>query len=153
MARTNARTAAAATVATVVATPAAPAARPVPANAHKYGANHKAIATKAVTYGLTPHGAATAAAACGKSGKPTVMALVAVATAAAMQRNNGQPVSGQAIVLAMRTLPAVVAAYGNTKAGKYAPAGTLPPHAWCSGYVAGAARNPACLLAAVTPAA
>jgi hypothetical protein len=129
------------------------ATRAVPANAYKYGANHKAIATKAVTYGLTALGAATATAACGKSGKPTVMALVAVATAAAMQRNNGQPVSGQAIVLAMRTLPAVVAAYGNTKAGKYAPAGTLPPHAWCSGYVAGAARNPACLLAAVTPAA
>lgn len=129
------------------------AARAVPANAGKYGANHKAIATKAVTYNLTAHGAATAAAACGKSGKPTVMALVAVAAAAAMQRNGGNAVTGQAIVLAMRTLPAVVQAYGNTKAGKYAPVGTLPPHAWCSGYVAGAARSAAGLLVAVTPPA
>lgn len=154
MARTN-RTAAAATVAVVAATPAAPATRPVPANAHKYGAGHRTVATKAVVYSLTPHGATTAAAMAGKSGKPTVMALVAAATAHAVQRNGGQPVTGQQIVAAMRALPAVVQAYGNTKAGKYAGGGALPCPAWCSGYIAGAARGTTTggpLLVAVTPA-
>jgi hypothetical protein len=132
----------AAATATVVA--ATPATRAVPANAHKYGAAHRTIATKAVQYVVTAHGAATAASMAGKSGKPTVMALVAVAAATAMQRNNGNPVTGQAIVLVMRTLPAIVQAYANTKAGKYAPAGSLPPHAWCSGYVAGAHRGSTC---------
>ena len=61
MARIATKAATVTAAATVVA--ATPAVRAVPANAHKYGANHKAIATKAVMYGLTAHGAATAAAA------------------------------------------------------------------------------------------
>ena len=132
------------------ATPATPATRKVPSNAHKYGAAHKQIATGNVHYALTAHGRATAAALAGKSGKPTVMALVAYCAAHCAAK--GVPVNGNNITLAMRCLPAVVAAYAATKAGKYAPRGTLPPHAWCSGYIAGAARNPANLLVQVTPA-
>jgi citrate lyase beta subunit len=117
------------------------------ANAHKYANAPRAVATKAVAYTLTAYGLATATTAAGKSGKPTVMALVAVAANVATARNGGQPATGQQIVAAMRANAFVVAAYANTKAGKYAPAGTLPCPAWCSGYVAGAARNG--LLAAV----
>ena len=122
-----------------------PATRAVPSNAYKYGAAHKAIAATG-TYTLTAAGRATAATnGAGKSGKVTVMGLVAVAASAVAAK--GLPLTGTNIVLAMRTLPAVVAAFGATKAQQYAPRGTLPTHAWCSGYVTGAARTPACLLA------
>jgi len=140
----------AAVVATLAATAAA-ATPHAPANAGKYGANHKAIATATVQYALTTHahGGVAVAANGGKgaSGKVTCMGLVAVAAAAVAAK--GLPVTGANIVTYMRAMPAVKAAWANTKAGA-GYANGVPTKAWCSGYVTGAARKPACLLAAVT---
>ena len=150
MARNNNRTATAAAANVAAATPTARQLAP----AHKYHAAPKAVAVAKVAYNLTALGAAAAAAGgAGKTGKVTVMGLVAVATAHAVKRNGGKPVSGLQIVAAMRALPAVATAYAATRAGKYAPAGSVPCAAWCSGYVSGAARAAHGLLAAVTPAA
>jgi hypothetical protein len=131
----------------VAATTAAPVAN-VPSNAGKYGANHKAVATRTVTYALTALGTATAAAnGAGKGGKVTCMGLVAVA--AARLAAKGVPLTGANLVAAMRALPAVKAAWANTRAAAQYANG-VPTKAWCSGYIAGAARSPASLLAVVT---
>lgn len=137
---------------TAIVTAAATVAVAAPYNG-KYHAAPKAVATKTVQYNVTAHGASVAAmGGAGKSGKVTVMGLVAVAAAHAAAKANGAPVSGAHIVAAMRALPAVAAAYAATRAGQaggYA-AGQLPCKAWCSGYVAGAARAQHGLLIAVT---
>jgi hypothetical protein len=144
-----------ANTAAATATVAAAATLPAPAAPYvgKYHAAPKAVATKTVAYTLTAVGVAVAAAnGAGKSGKVTVMGLVAVAAAHATAKANGKPVTGAHIVAAMRALPAVASAYGATRAGQaggYA-AGALPCKAWCSGYVAGAARAQHGLLAPVT---
>ena len=126
-------------MARTVTKPATPATRTI-ANAHKYHAAPRAVATGAVTYVLTAHGAATASNAAGKSGKPTAMAAVAVAAAHAIAKAGGQPVTGLAIVAAMRSHAPAVAMLRACRATKYV-AGGLPCPAWCSGYVAGAARG------------
>ena len=112
---------------------------------HKYKAPAK-VPCAAINYTLTNAGLAAAQTVAGKSGKPTVMALVAFAAAQA-GATASKPVSGLAIVQAMQSNQAIVAAYGNTKAGMYAPKGTVPCANWCSGYVTGAARAAAGLLA------
>jgi hypothetical protein len=75
------------------------------------------------------------------------MGLVAVAAAAVQAK--GLPVTGANIVTFMRAMPQVKALWGATKAGA-GYANGVPTKAWCSGYVTGAARKPACLLVAVT---
>lgn len=117
--------------------------------AHKYGATAANVPCATATYRLTGLGAASAATGLGKSGKPTVMALVALAAkqAGATQAKGAK---GLAIVAAMRGNAAVTEAWRATKAGKYAPKGALPCPAWCSGYVTGAARSQHGLLAKVS---
>lgn len=114
-------------------------AQPV-ANAHKYGTTAKAIPAgiAAAQYKLTAYGLAQAQAAMA-GGKVTVMGIVALAAMRA-GATQSQAVSGLQVVLAMRTAKQAVQAYGATKAGKYAPQGTLPCPAWCAGYVNGAAN-------------
>jgi len=114
--------------------------------AHKYGKAAATVPCAGNSYKLTALGADTNA---GKSGRVTVMALVAQAARAA-GATTAKPVTGLAIVLAMQTTPEIAAAYKATKAGKYAPKGALPCAAWCSGYVVGAARSAAGLLAKVS---
>lgn len=111
--------------------------------AHKYGKAAATVPCAPNKYKLTALGAGTTA---GKSGRPTVMALVAIAAKAA-GATTGKAVTGLAIVLQMQQNPDVLAAYKATKAGKYSPKGALPCAAWCSGYVVGAARAAAGLLA------
>ncbi len=117
----------------------------------KYGAAAATVPCAANAYRLTNLGNGVAANGAGKGGKPTVMGLVAVAAKAA-GATPAKAVSGLAIVQAMQTNKAVVAAYALTKAGMYAPKGALPCPAWCSGYVVGAARAAAGLLAKVANA-
>lgn len=124
--------------------------------AHKYGAQAANVPCAGNTYSVTALGRSVASAGGkGKSGKVTVMGLVALAAVTAAKGKG--TVSGLAIVQAMQTNPAIIAAWlnGQTKAGKYAPAnggngaGKLPCPHWCSGYVVGAARSAAGLLAKV----
>jgi len=142
--------------ATPVAAPARTIAQAAPTNATrahngnagKYAKAPRAVATASVAYTLTAHGAATAAAnGAGKGGKATAMGAVAVA--AAHLHAKGRPLTGVAIVAAMRALPACLAILRACKATVYV-AGGQPCPAWCSGYVAGAARSGHGLLAKVT---
>lgn len=131
--------------ATPAATPATPATRVAP-NAGKYHAAPRAVPVATVRYTITALGVATAnAKGAGKSGKVTVMGLVAVAASAVAAK--GMALTGANIVAAMRALPAVNTAFKQTRAATGYARGALPCPAWCSGYVAGAARSPASLLA------
>lgn len=114
--------------------------------AHKYRKEAANVPCAARTFRLTGIGAETATTGVGKSGKPTVMALVCVAAKAAGATQT-RGVTGLAIVMAMRDNAAL--RYEATKAGKYAPGTKLPCPAWCSGYVTGAARSAHGLLAAI----
>jgi hypothetical protein len=152
-----ARTAKTTVAATVAATPApvatmpaaAPLARAYNRVAAKYGAKARTVPGAQAAYTLTPLGAATARTGLGNNGTATVMALVAVATAKAVARNGGQPATTHSIVAAMLAVYSAGkgGAWAGLKVGKYAPGGLLPCHAWCAGYVRGAAGKAAGLLA------
>lgn len=77
-----------------------------------------------------------------KAGRHTIVALTVFAASKA-GATASKAVSGLDIVRVMQTLPEVLEAYGATRAGKYAPKGTVPCPAWCSDYVTGisAARH------------
>lgn len=117
------------------------AAKPAPANAHKYATAHGNVpaAIGGAMLTLTAAGMASAIAtqaALTSGGKVTVSGLVCYAAKLA-GATQSKPVSGTAICLAMRASKQVAAAYANTRAGKYAPKGSLPCLAWCAGYVRG----------------
>lgn len=148
MARTANKPATVATVAVAAATPTSAALRA--ANAHKYAnaKQGKALPCANVRYTLTALGAATAAAGgAGKSGKPTVMGIVAVA--AAYCQAKGKPLTGANIAAAMQVLPNCRAAIGSSKAVKYAANGQYC-NGWLSGYIVGAARSAHGLLVVAT---
>lgn len=113
----------------------------VPSNAHKYGQGFgnipASIAGAQLT--LTSAGMAMATAtqaALQSGGKVTVQGLTCYAAKLAGATQT-KAASGAAICLAMRASKQVAAAYANTKAGLYAPKGSLPCLAWCAGYVRG----------------
>lgn len=116
-------------------------AKPAPTNAHKYATAHGNIPASigGAMLVLTAAGMASATAtqaALASGGKVTVSGLVCYAAKLA-GATQSKPVTGASIVLAMRASKQVAAAYGQTRAGKYAPKGSLPCHAWCAGYVRG----------------
>lgn len=117
------------------------AAKPAPANAHKYAAAHGNVPASVggAMLTLTAAGMAQAVAtqaALASGGKVTVSGLVCYAAKLA-GATQSKPATGAAICLAMRASKQVAAAYANTRAGKYAPKGSLPCLAWCAGYVRG----------------
>ena len=112
---------------------------PVPETAklHKYHATAANVPCAATLFRLAKgDGVAFAATGRNKAGRVTVQALVQFAAAKAGATAD-KAATGLAIVKAMQTLPEVIEAYGNTRAGKYAPRGTIPCPAWCSDYVTG----------------
>lgn len=119
------------------------------ANPNKYGVAARLNPAANATFTLTALGASVAAmGGAGKGGKPTVMGCVAVAAATLLAK--GKPLTGANIAAAMQALPAMRTALANTKASNMYAAGGNYCNAWLGGYINGAARNPACLLARVT---
>lgn len=107
------------------------------AKLHKYTATAGNVPCAATLFTLAKgDGVTFAATGRNKAGRPTVQALVQLAAATAGATAD-KAVTGLAIVRAMQESPAIVEAYGNTRAGKYAPRGTVPCPAWCSDYVTG----------------
>lgn len=104
--------------------------------AHKYrnGANN--VPCAGVLFRLGKGVETEAATGRNRAGRVTIPALV-VYCAAKAGATTGKGVDGLAIVRLMQTDSDVIAAYANSRAGKYAPAGSVPCPRWCSDYVTG----------------
>lgn len=116
------------------------------AKAHKYKAGAGLVPCANVLYGLTAFGHATAVnGGKGKSGKPTVLALMCVAHALAQNATQSNVVCGAAVAYFAYALHVLGLLQTATKTGKYigtnAQGHNVPCPAWLSGYISGAARG------------
>ena len=143
MATNNANKPATATVAAANAQGVSMVQLPVSETAklHKYHATAANVPCANTLFRLAKgDGVTFAASGRNKAGRATVQALVQLAAAKAGATAD-KAVTGLAIVRAMQADAAIVEAYGATRAGKYAPRGTVPCSAWCSDYVTGNASG------------
>lgn len=114
--------------------------------AHKYRDGAANVPVAGVLFRLgAGDGALFAATGRNKAGRATILALVCYAAAKAGATTD-KGADGLAIVRLMQSDADIVAAYANSRAGKYAPRGTVPCPRWCADYVSGAARGASPLL-------
>lgn len=116
-----------------------------PASAKRYGQALNSLTPAFAAATFTPSALGKAAIAAqggiGRNSQATVMGLTAVALGNAMAANNGQPATGQAIVLAILGNPQLMAAMGATKAlGVHVTANSATAAKWAQGYVNGLCR-------------